>query len=262
MPKMEKIALICRPEEEIPPAAGLFSPAPLAYRVGRDLRLYRARDYRPPRDSIMVLSCEAGIGAGPVSALSSDILRECLLKNVRGVLLDLPASPGPALSLLAGSLAASLYHKGLPLFLPHAPSLPPRAIPLLTSFPLSGDARCALLRRKQSPQGPFALNLRLRRRDLKLPERGTGQALREGDAEKILRNTGGGAFYSKELMAMYGSYTRGEESHMLLWDTAETLCHRLEDAWAAGAETVFLIWEELAPLWPRLRERLSQTAPI
>ena len=256
MPKMEKIALICRPEEALPPAEGLFSPAPLAYRVGRDLRLYRVRDFRPPRAGIMVLSCEAGIGAGPVSALSSDILRECLLQNVRGVLLDLPASPGPALSLLASSLAEKLRQKGLPLFLPFAPSLPPRALPLFTSFPLSGDARCAFLRIRQSSQASFALNLRIRRQDLRLPEGGLGQVLREGEAEKILKKTGGGAFYSKELMAMYGSYTKGEESHMLLWDTPDTLRQRLEDAWAAGAKTVFLIWEELAPLWPRLREML------
>ena len=248
MSQGKKIYLVQQPDEELPPADPVVRAAPLAYRIDEQLRLCRSSSFLRPRKGLMMIACRGVAAAGPVTTLAGEILRECMLQDYCGVLLDLPRPLPRSLSFLTAALAPALRRQGLAFYLPDPLPTGIPAIPVLTHAPLD-EEEAAAFRRRAAVCGAFSADLRVRRRLLTLPERGQGRVLAPGEAEEILRRGGGEAFDSPELLARYGTVTQEGRVKMLLWDTRETLLQRLQSLQKAGAESVFLLQEESLPLW-------------
>ncbi len=258
MVKAAKIHLVIPPEESGPPCAGLFTPAHLAYRIGRDFRLYRARGQFYLRRGLMIAD-SIGASAAGGGELAGQILRECMLMNYEGVMLDISGrQERPVLSMLS-ALQPALERHGLKLYLPQECICNISALRIITAAPADGSVTALLRRICAANKGRgFALNLPVRSSEYRLPGRGKGRLLSPGEAQAMAKAAGGGIFMSRELEAMYSVLSDERGERLILWDDANTMAMRVRSAFAAGAESVFIAWPEVRHFWQELEPLLRQ----
>ena len=220
--------------------------AHVAYRIGTGSELLR---HAPPLqthgDMMSVSDRDAGKIQSPES-LCGAIVRECLRRGYRGVVLDFEDAPRDDLRKFAKLLVARLRENRRTLYVP-APyaDAAPDAVELVCTAVSGGNFQEYLrevLRRRDGK--PIALDVQRLRMDFQLPApTGEGVPL-DPDAFEALRD-GKAVYFSPDLCARYFTCTRNGQAHFVLFDDADTIRHKLRIGAALGVETAFLQWPEV-----------------
>lgn len=231
-------------------AARLAPVSAQGYRVGRDLRLYRA-PYDLSSATFLDVDATAFQGYGPHEALVAALTRECRRMGCRGLSLDLPR-PNERLFAFCGTLDAAAHRQGLRLFLPerYARAAPHASllIPAQNTSGVYGDRLSRLI----SLYGPERIALEAERvfTDFPLPCRNRPGAILTRRCIPPLSR--GQIHYSPALCANYAAYKREGRLHLLLWDDLCSLRDKLRAARAAGIREIFFYYPHVADILPDL----------
>ena len=245
--------ILASPPEDIGEASKTgLAIAVMAYRIGRGFHLYRTDLPLKPGGDYMVIDDMGFSDNGQVRALATEIVRECILRAYRGVVLNVRESLSKVMLPLAGALADMAEANSLTLWLPpHLASKNNARILIGTA--LSGGT---LVRHFADAGDTFgthrlALDIECIRADFTLPSpTGAGINLSEDELSSIIEKYRPTTFFSKDLCTSYFNYRSGEKTHFVLYDSALSIRNKLEIAAKAGIKGAFLYY-------PEVREILS-----
>ncbi len=240
-----------------------FLPARLDYRLSPELRLMRAGEVTSARGGLMVLSDEVCSGrTGPAAVLCRQILAECQTRQFTGVAADFSLPVQEPLRQVLRQLWPLLEREGLLLFVTarYADDVPQAQVLLPCQF-RDGSLR-AHLEDYQSRWGSrAALDLSRMCHDYPMgggePEPLTQEALR-----RLRVRFRPMSFYSRELYANYFTYRGQNGLHFVLYDEANTLRQKLQLADSLGFSQIFLLYQEVEDLFPRLLRDVNQDGTI
>jgi len=237
--------------------AGLVrSFAHAAYRIGPDSELLRQGG--GPRGGVMSLSDREAAEISDPGPLADAVVRECLLREFSGVLLDFEGPPSPGRRALAEALLPRLTVRRRRLWAPE-PCAPPGAETLVNTA-LSGGNLSDYLRSAQARlNGHAALDVQRLRMEFPLPcPSGIGRPLSGEELGALLEKHRPSVFFSQGLCARYFTYAPGPEIRFVLFDDAETMLLKLRTAASLGIAEAFLMYPEVSDLLPRLAAGLAR----
>ena len=150
-------------------------------------------------------------------------------------------------------LGEALARAGRQLYVPEAFAVPGACVLIGTA--VSGGSLRALLQRsaQRYEKGHLALDVQRVCMDFPLPcPSGEGRALRREDFAALRRRHANPVFFSPALCARYFTYHTGGETHLVLFDDAQTLRQKLQLGREAGVRIAFFMYPEVADLLPAL----------
>lgn len=229
--------------------------AHVAYRIGPESTLLRQSLLVQTRGGLLSLSDRDAPVVEEPEKLAAAALRECGRRNYGGVVLDLEGKPRGDLLLLAGVLDKSLSKNRLTLYVPEAyASAAPTALALVCTA-LSGGNLTQRLRDAVSARGAGRLALDLERlaMDFPLPcPSGEGRPMRREELAELMGRESPAVFFSPDLCARYFTYSRGGETHFVLFDDGDTLLQKLRIGGSMGAVAAFFQYPEVSDLLGKL----------
>lgn len=225
----------------------------IAYAVGNGGRLLRSELPRGTQGGLLGLSdrCSASFGSG--ETLCRTILGECSARRFSGVLADFEGGAREDRLSFLSRLGAMLAQSGRRLYIPECLAVPEASVLICTA--LSGGTLRERLSDAAARYGTqrVALDCQRLAMDFTLPCRsGEGTPLAPEELSTLREKCGAAVFFSEELCANYFSYTAQGRAHFVLFDTAETLRHKLRLGRERGMETAFLMYPEVSDLLPEL----------
>jgi hypothetical protein len=185
----------------------------------------------------------------PPDRLAFTIIKECLRRAARGLLLDFDTQDESRGQLIT-QLSRLLPGKGITLFVPeyYAPAAPQARI--LISSALSGGTLEDRLSDALSRFGPERTVLALERRaeDFSLPAPdGCGTPLTDLQLQQMLERLRPAVWFSTPLCARYFTYlTAAGAVRFVLFDDTDTLSKKLETARRVGLRRFLLPWDEVS----------------
>lgn len=235
---------LASPPDTVARASRYGPVSALAYRVGRDLRLYRT-PFDFSRATLMDVDATSFQGYGPHEALVSALTRECRRMGYAGLSLDLPR-PSPRLSAFAAALDESAAMQGLLLFLPERYARCASHASLLIPAQNTCGTYRGRLEHLVTVYGANRVALEAERvfTDFPLPCRsGIGNVVPRKDLPGI---SPGDVRFAPELCANYTSYMSGGKAHLLMWDDLCSLREKLRVAAELGIRRAFLYYPHVA----------------
>ena len=239
-------------QQQSQPLSGRFTPVWLCYQLRAGPRLWRCA--RPETIRGGVLAAEDGPLVGPPgdwSVCCAQAVRECAARGARGFWANWERPPDTSMTAFTAALEESLREAGVTLYVnePYA-ACTKRARVFLSSALSGGTLKgrlCAALER----WGRERLVLAVERmgEDFTLPAPdGQGHPLGYARAAELARKRGAAVHRSEELCASYFTYTQGEQTHLVLFDTDEDVRTKLRLSQRLGVERGLLAQSELGGL--------------
>lgn len=217
--------------------------AHMAYRVEQGPMLMRVRGHMPGQGGLMYLSLDVPVPGNNLSFFLQQICRECLGRNYRGVVADLPQGCGA----LAAALDRSICPRGLKLYVPeglgnHAPHAR-----LLLSTALSGGSLRQRLCDGRSRHGDRVVPALERiAMDFTPPARtGMGRTLSPQELGQLRQKWNANVFFSPELCCRYFSYFDRGQGHIALFDDRDTMHSKLRLVRELGFQECLCAWGDL-----------------
>jgi len=240
--------ILASPPEYIGEAAKTgLATAVMAYRIGRGFHLYRTDLPQKQGGDYMVIDDLGFYDNGQPRALASEIVRECIMRSYRGVILNTRESLIKIMLPLAGALADMVEANSLTLWLPPYMASKNNAR-ILIGTALSGGTLVRHFADAGDSFGTHRLTLDIERirSDFTLPSpTGAGINLSEDELSSIINKYRPATFFSKDLCTSYFSYRNGGETHFVLYDSALSIRNKLEIAAKSGIKSAFLYYPEV-----------------
>ena len=248
-----QIYLAVTPAEAQEAARFRCSLAHVAYCIGSDSALLRQNLLLQTRGGLLsVTDRDAPFIASP-ERLSAAAIRECGRRGYSGVLLDFEQSPTPDRLAFAETLARRLAPRRV--YVPESYAAASGTVSLVCTA-VSGGSFLQYLQgaaAERAGAGKLALDVQRLRMDFTLPARsGEGRPLSPSEFQALLDQESPSVFFSQDLCARYFTYTRGGETHFVLFDDADTLQQKLQTGTRMGFSAAFLMYPEVRDLLPRL----------
>ena len=225
----------------------------VAYAVGDGGRLMRSELPRGTRGGLLGLSDRCAGSLPETSPLCRAIAGECSAHRFGGVFADFEGAVCEDRLSFLSRLGAMLAQSGRLLYVPERFAVPEASILVCTA--LSGGTLRERLSDAVARYGAnrVALDCQRLAMDFLLPCRsGEGTPLTPDELSSLRERCGAAVFFSEELCANYFSYQQNGRAHFVLFDTAETLRHKLRLGRERGMETAFLMYPEVSDLLPEL----------
>lgn len=257
------ISYLLTPPQQLAQAQASGLPlAHMAFQLGADGQLHAAASLPPGcRGGLMLVGGGEAPETGSPQAALQQILRLCVQRDFRGVVLDLESPPTPHLCKLIATLDQALEGQNRGLFLPEAYSGFSKRAFLYFSSALSGGSLQKRLAEAVGKYGKERLVLSLHRacEDFFLPSpQGAGHPLSQQALRQRMAQLEPRVFFSQDLCAHYFTYmSRETGAHFVLFDDAVSFGKKLELARAAGIPRCFLLYPAAAEFLPELQEALG-----
>lgn len=225
--------------------------AHVAYRIGPGSTLLR-QNLLQTKGGLLSISDREAPEISDAQALCAAVLRECGRRGYTGALLDFERPAREDRVLFAQQLGRLLSTSRRTLYVPesyaHAVTT---SIPLICTA-LSGGSFTERLRDAAALRGSaakLALDVQRLRMDFRLPARtGEGTPLSAEELHRLMERESPAVFFSQELCARYFTYSRGGDTHFVLFDDADTLNQKLKVGASLGFSAAFLMWPEIRDL--------------
>lgn len=249
-----QLFLSVTPQEERDASRFTKRFAHVAYRIGPESSLLRRDLLLETRGGLLSLGDLDAPVIGAPGTLAAAAVRECQRREYSGVLLDFESAPRPDRRAFVKALSGSLRNLRRDLFVPESYAFDGGTAVITTA--LSGGNLTERLRQAIGSYGAVALDLQRLMMDFPLPSpSGEGTPLTR-EALRALRETHSPAvFFSQELCARYFTYSKGGQTHFVLYDDGETLTYKLRLGQSLGIAAAFAMYPEvsdlLEPLFPR-----------
>lgn len=228
------------PPENVAEAAELkYGIAYMTYRISGDGHLLRANTIALRKNSIMYLD-DNGTVTGS-SQLPSEIVRECTANSFTGVVLDL-SSDFPRETAI--SIATACSRHSIKVFVPYQFAYCSDSIVLLSTDISVGSLNTRLTTAiRQYGLNRVALMTDFVRCDYTLPAKEeNGQTLSNSQLNALITQYHSPSFYSKDLYTYYFTYRSANKAHLVLYDNAASLRHKLKLGKALGIKTAFMFY--------------------
>ncbi len=228
-----------------------FTSVYMEYRIGNGFHLYRTERSLYIRGGIMGIDCTSIDGGGKLPPLINEILKECMIHDFSGVLLEIPQSPPEILSDLAGELDSALFKDRRSLFLRESCAKAAPHAKILVGTALSGGSFSRHIQDHASAFGVdrLVLDVERMRMDFLLPAKsGAGVPLGERELDELRRRYRSASFFSKDLCTYYFTYRQNGRSHFVLYDNAYSLKRKLAVAERLGVGSCFFFYPEVSDI--------------
>ena len=247
MSQFPSLILAATPEQEAA-AAEMGTVAHMSYRVEPGPKLMRLSRQLPSQGGLLYFGIEQ-LQGNNFNFFCQQCLRECVARQYRGVVADLPQPDDKPLHRLIRQLDGVLHSRGLGLYVPEAFRESAPNAKLLISTAISGGSLKLLLQEAIRRYGPERVVPAAQRsaEDFTPPSRsGTGKQLTPEELREIRTQKRPNVFWSSELCARYFTYfTPAGQAHFVLYDDAETLRAKFRLAGELGISECMAAWTEL-----------------
>jgi len=256
---IQKHTILAVPPTDHPRATAFGFPiAHMAYRIGRDGRLYRAEIPISLAGGIMVIDVEDdfdGTGLTDSSLLCRDIIRECSVRKFDGILCDFNKRPVPFLSQTVSRLSSLTAQHNWNLYLPEPyVSQSEKSMVLLSSDITSGSLE-TLLRHACETYGSERIALVTQRmaREFRLPAGGDqGKYLTRKELSELVRRFSPSVFFDNELCTHYFTYMNRNAAYFVLYDDSGSLLRKLSLARSLNIKRFILTFPDVEDILTRL----------
>ena len=223
----------------------------VAYRIGPSSSLLRRDLLLDTRGGLLSISDRDAAPIASPEQLSAAVLRECGRRGYGGAVLDFEEPITPDRRDFAQVLCRQLSNSRRTLFVPEACPVPGAVILIDTA--VSGGSFSEYLSEARSKYGRVALDLQRLSMDFLLPARtGVGTPLTRSQFQALYREQAPSVFFSPELCARYFTFSRGRETHFVLFDDGDTLLRKIRIGASMGIGAGFLMYPETADLLGKL----------
>lgn len=228
--------------------------AHVAYAIDEQGQLTRATALPTQlRGGVMVLSQRHAASSLDAHLLSRAVLRECAARRFSAVVADVEAAPVPTQLSFWRTLAAALAESGRRLYLPE--ELAAEHAGVLVCSAVSGGTLRSCLNEAVRHYGAEWCMLDCQRlmMDFSLPcPSGLGTPLTREALHTLHSRCGSATFFSSELGARYFTYRARGETHLVLYDDAQTLRAKLRLGEELGIRRALFQYPEVCDLLPQL----------
>lgn len=229
-------------------------PAHVAYAIDAQGQLTRAAALPGKlHGGAMVLSQQHTTAPGEPQALVRAVLREAAARQFSAVIADVEAQPCTTLRPFWQQLALSLAERGRRLYLPEELACERGGVLVCTAVS-GGTLRgclCEAVRRYGAER--CMLDCQRLMMDFPLPcPSGLGTPLTWEQLKQVHAACGSAAFFSPELGARYFTYRARGETHLVLYDDAQTLRAKLRLGEELGIRRALFQYSEVCDLLPGL----------
>lgn len=228
----------------------------MIYRIGRGYHLFRAKGLDWINGGIMVLDTDGYSGGGPLSALISEILGECMQKGFHGIILDSGGKSSKQLAAMASRLAQDAMKRGIRLYVHDVLAYASDKTVVLVPTALSGGTLSGYLDDAVNRFGKerVALEIDRVRMDFTLPaSSGTGKELRAGELQALMDTYHPQSFLSRDLCAYYFTYHDKNGTHFVLYDNAASIRRKLSVAAKMGIDSAFIYYPNVTDIIEEIR---------
>ncbi|MCB7514605.1 hypothetical protein LI073_11460 [bacterium 210917-SL.2.15] len=234
-----------------------FRLSHLAYQIGTDGHLHRATVSRQMQSGLLALNDATPPAISDPTALSREILRECMSRGYEGVAADFGSSTTPDRMVFLEEAAKLLHRNSKKLFLSAAYGRRiPTAYVLVNTAISGGTLRTMLVDACNAfGRGRVALDIERLRMDFPLPSpTGEGTPLTKESFDTLYQDLSPSVFFSHELCAKYFTYQRDGRAHFVLFDDADTIRFKLKLAQSLDLRWAFLLCSEVEDILPQLHQ--------
>lgn len=229
-------------------------PAHVAYAIDAQGQLTRAAALPPRlRGGVMVLSQRHAFAAENGSLTVRAVVRECASRRFSAVIADMETAPSEAQRPFLRALSAALAESGRRLYLPEEHAVSGACVLIDTA--VSGGTLRTCLTEAVRRYGAERCMLDCQRlmMDFPLPcPAGLGTPLTRETLERLHGSCGSASFFSAELGARYFTYRARGETHLVLYDDAQTLRAKLRLGEELGIRRALFQYPEVCDLLPQL----------
>ena len=230
--------------------------AHMVYRIGNGPQLLRAQGSALPQGGLMVIGEEHFDGMGDASNFCQDVVRECVSRRFRGIVLDLDSKPTSSISHIISFLSTQAKKRSWSFYLPQAYSNYGEHANLMVSTAISGGTLQHRLEELVKRYGADRVTLCLERsaEDFFLPApSGSGRPLSRDALQKRIKELSPSIFFSHELCAHYFTYmSRDSRAHFVLFDDVGSIRKKVSMAENLGIRQFFLLYSQMEDLLPEL----------
>lgn len=250
--------ILASPPADFTRAAAFGLPvAHMAYRIGKNGRLYRSEMPISLAGGLMVLDAAGFDGRGDSSSLCQEIARECVTRKFDGILCDFDRVPTPFLEQVTAQLGALADRHGWHLYVTEPYATQAKNSFVLIPTAISGGSLEARLKTAAGQYSPERLTLAVQRaaREFLLPATGdSGRVLERSELAELVHRFSPAVFFDRNLCAHYFTYMDRSAAHFVLFDDSGSLLHKLSLARQLGISRAVFVFPEVEDILTRLIE--------
>lgn len=240
--------IIAAEPKEIKNASSFRQPlAHIAYKIGRDARLYRAEDAAGIEGGYMIVSSDGDVL--PDEYTVTEIINECKSRRFKGVFANFGPTP------LLGELSKALAEQNLRLIVTeNLGSEHPYAWVLISSA-LSGGTLRRRLGEAIGKYGAGRIVLDIERiiREFVPPAYdGEGRIVSKEEFKTLKARYSPTPFFSHELCCNYFIFFEGGRPHIVLYDNLGSIKNKLFTASSLGIDKAMFLYSEIYDLMSNL----------
>ncbi len=219
--------------------------AHMAYRIGPNLQLLRARPELELEGGLLMLSGTASCCRGNFDRFCEQLLSECHIRHMVGVVANWELSSQYAS--LVSELDRALAVENLEFWVPEYFSKDVTAGHIMISSQLSGGTLAARLQEAVQQWGKrVALAIECTPWDFLLPcAPGQERPLEENQAQQLMSKHATRFWFSEALFAQYFTYQAESKLHLVQFDNAYSIRKKLELSKQFGLSGAMLSWDEI-----------------
>lgn len=240
--------IIAAEPKEIKNASSFRQPlAHMAYKIGRDARLYRSEDAAAVEDGYMILSSEGEVRADDYTV--TEIISECKSRRFKGVLANFGAAP------LLTEISKELNELNLRLIVTENLGSDYSSAWVLISSTLSGGTLRRRLSEAVNKYGASRIVLDVERvtREFVPPAYdGEGRFVSREEFETLKARVSPAPFFSQELCCNYFVFFEGGRPHIVLYDNLGSIKNKLFIASSLGIDKAMFLYSEIYDIMQNL----------
>ncbi|MDL2288124.1 hypothetical protein LJC32_01940 [Oscillospiraceae bacterium OttesenSCG-928-F05] len=231
----------------------------MAYRIGKEFRLYRSGLGISVKGGLLSLG-DYGFDEAAAYApdLMRDLVRECTVRGFDGVVCDFEREEHPALRQFVYEAGEYLKRHGYTLTVPRAYADAAETAHVLISSAVTGGSFQEKLQSAFAKVGPDRAVLMIEpvATDLLMPSPdGEGETLSRTALEALIEKEGALPYMSQELCACYFTYRDSAGgSHFVLFDDARSIVKKLAAAKDMGFREATVLYPEVRDVLDKLHE--------
>ena len=241
--------------EESGALSGLpVKPVWMCYLAGNGPRLWRGAPPGRIRGGVLSASDARLTQIGDPGLFCQQAVRECRARGAFGFWANWSREPTESMETFTAALDAALSEQKLALFVPEPyGGCCPSAHVLISSALCGGTLKQRLTDAvERFGRRRVVLAVERMREDFSLPApEGRGSRLSPGALERLMQRLHPKVHYAPEFCASYFTYEQDEQTHFVLFDTAEDVKKKLRLAEQLELEYVLMAWQENRELFVR-----------